>query len=136
MILQAIQKDKMKTIAILQPTGELTAVGFQPDENEMLARLQAACGGYVQAIDMTDTLTMWVNEEGKLNGSEWNECATAIWHAIYGPSDTIFGTVVFTGGADEDGDTQSISDEDWARLAHVAEAYDRAVKEGFAGVGM
>ena len=88
----------MKTIAILKPNGELTGMGTTSDA--MLTVLQTECGGYVQAVDLTGTLTMWCNEEGKLNGSEWNECATAIWHAIYGATDTIFGTVVFTGGAD------------------------------------
>jgi hypothetical protein len=122
----------MKKIAILKPNGELTGMGTTSDE--MLTVLQTACGGYVQSVDLTSTLTMWVNDEGKLNGSEWNECATAIWHAIHGATDTIFGTVVFTGGADEEGETKELTDDDWARLAHVAEAYDRAVKEGFAGV--
>lgn len=121
----------MNTIAILTPAGELSMVTTGED---LLAVLQAQCGGYVQAVDLTPTMTMWCNEEGKLNGSEWNECATAIWHAIYGPSDTIFGTVVFTGGADDEGETQSITTEDFARLQHVADAYKAAMNAGYAGV--
>lgn len=120
------------TIATLTPAGELsTAIA---GDSNLLPILQSACDGYVQAIDLTPTMTMWCNEDGKFNGSEWNECATAIWHAIYGPSDTIFGTVVFTGGADEDGETQGITVEDITRLQRVADAYKAAMAAGFAGV--
>ena len=122
----------MKTLAVITPAGEFSRVSA--DESSMLTVLQTECGGYVQAIDLTDTLTMWCNEDGKFNGSEWNECATAIWHAIHGPTDTIFGTVVFTGTADDEGETQSISETDLGRLEHVVAAYKRAVQEGFAGV--
>lgn len=122
----------MNTVAMITPAGELSRIEYTGED--LLQVLQARCGGYVQAVDLTQTMTMWCNEEGKLNGSEWNECATAIWHAIYGPSDTIFGTVLFTGGADDEGETQSITDEDFARLQHVADAYKAAVSAGFAGV--
>jgi hypothetical protein len=112
----------MENIAIITPDGTLTE---HEKNDDLLGQLQHACGGYVQAVDITGTLTMWVNEEGKLNGSAWNELATAIWHVVYGPTDTIFGTVVFTGGADEDGNTQGISSLDWARLAYIAEEYSK-----------
>lgn len=122
----------MKVLAVIKPNGKLSRVSV--DDGSMLIALQTECGGYVQAIDLTDTLTMWCNEDGKLNGSDWNECATAIWHAINGPTDTIFGNVVFTGTADDEGETQGITSEDFARLEHVAAAYEQAMKAGFAGV--
>lgn len=111
------------TIAILTPAGKLSRVFM---ESEFLKQLQTAVEGHVQVVSLTDTMDMWCNEEGKMNGSEWNESATAIWHAMYGPTDAIFGTVVFSGTPDSDGNTRGISNEDFARLELVAEAARRA----------
>lgn len=124
---------KVNTIAILTPAGELSRTTYT-GAGTLLPILQVECGGYVQVVSLTGTLDMWCNEEGKFNGSEWNECATAVWQAIYGPTDEIFGTVVYTGGPDEDGDTTGISDEDYERLERVAEAYKAAKDAGLAGV--
>ena len=104
---------------IITPAGEFTRK--DTTSRALLSDLQEACGGYVQAVNMTGTMDMWCNEEGKMNGSEWNEIATAIWHAIYGETDTIFGTVVFTGTPDEYGDTRGIDEADAQRLHHVVE---------------
>lgn len=120
----------METIAVFTTDGRLTRV---KKSHDLLAQLQHACGGFVQAVSMTGTLDMWCNEEGKFNGSDYNECATAVWHAIYGATDTIFGTVVFTGTPDANGDTQGITDEDFVRLEYVARAYMNSVAAGSAG---
>lgn len=115
---------KEKKIISIAPDGSLATL--ITSDQFMLSTLQTICGGYVQAVSMTGTMDMWCNEEGKMNGSEWNEIATAIWHAVYGATDTIFGTVAFTGVPDTNGDTQGISDADIARLEIVRSAFFEA----------
>jgi len=71
-----------------------------------LAALQTAVGGYVQAVDLGDDLTMWLNEEGKLEGLPHNDVGQVLWDATYGAgTDYIVGNVVITGGTGEEGET-------------------------------
>jgi hypothetical protein len=76
-----------------------------------LSEFQEIVGGSVQAINLRDDLTIWVNEEGKLNGMPYNHSATLIFQAIFGKgTDVIVGDAFFTGGVDENGNTLEISD--------------------------
>lgn len=43
-----------------------------------LATLQKAVGGYVERVVLSETLTMWVNEEGLLQGLPINMAATIL----------------------------------------------------------
>ncbi len=71
--------------------------------------LQSAVGGWVQAIDLEENLTMWLNEEGKLMGLPHNTTAQKLWDkAFWTGSDFIVGDVVLTGGTDEEGLTLPI----------------------------
>ena len=115
---------KEKKIISIAPDGSMNML--VTNDQFMLSTLQTICGGYVQAVNMTGTMDMWCNEEGKMNGSEWNEIATAIWHAVYGATDTIFGTVAFTGVPDMNGNTRGISEDDIARLGIVRSAFHEA----------
>lgn len=68
--------------------------------------LQTAVGGWVQAIDLDDSLTLWLNEEGKLVGLPHNPYAQFAWDKRYGAhTDYMVGDAVFTGGTDEEGAT-------------------------------
>lgn len=77
---------------------DMTADGLQV--------LQTAVGGWVQAIDLDDSLTLWLNEEGKLVGLPHNPYAQFAWDKRYGAhTDYMVGDAVFTGGTDEEGAT-------------------------------
>jgi hypothetical protein len=77
-----------------------------------LSEFQEIVKGDVQAIDLRDDLTLWINEEGKLDGLPYNHSATLIWEAIFGKgTDIIVGNAFFTGGVDNSGNTLGISDE-------------------------
>jgi hypothetical protein len=76
-----------------------------------LAVLQESVGGWVQAIDLRDDVTMWCNEEGKMEGLAHNPVGQALWVQAYGATDYIVGDVVFTGGTDKDGETLPLSEE-------------------------
>jgi len=74
-------------------------------ETDSLKKLQEAVGGWVQAADLRDDLTLWCNEEGKLiNGMLTNVIGTHLWEKSFGMTDVIMGDIVFTGGTDDDGD--------------------------------
>lgn len=93
------------------------------DENgKTLAGLQKAVGGYVDVIELrhptTGTLAdMWINDEGKMNGSPMNQYATIlaiVCEAGLAYGDFIAGTVVLT-CHNEEGDTTPLS-SDWMEL--------------------
>ncbi|WP_331728765.1 DUF3846 domain-containing protein [Streptomyces anulatus] len=59
----------------------------------------------VTAVDMTDDLTMWLDDEGLINGSPVNVGATALYAAHRPPHQLYHGTAIITGGTDRHGDT-------------------------------
>lgn len=76
-----------------------------------LKELQAAVDGLIQPIDIRENLTMWVNEEFMFRSEpDANVLASAFFAEAGGKYD-IHGTVVFTGGTDEDGNTLGLSEE-------------------------
>ena len=74
-----------------------------------LKTLQELVGGWVQAVDLKSNLTIWCNEEGKMIGLPVNGFATEMWDSVFGATDVIVGNVVFTGGADDEGETIGLS---------------------------
>ena len=112
----------MKKALVITTLGEATII----DLNEgSLEKLQKAVGGYVQAIDLCEGLTMWCNEEGKMMSLPHNPFGQAFWETAFpvsefGRTDYIVGDIVLTGGADNEGDTLGLtSDEIEALLETV-----------------
>jgi hypothetical protein len=99
----------MKLAITLNAEGEAREVELQ--EEGQLEQLQGVVGGWVQAVDFTDNLTIWVNEEGKLVGLPINPMATFLWEKYFGLTDFICGDVIFTGGTDEEGATLGLDEE-------------------------
>ncbi len=96
-----------KNALVITTAGEMSIIDLA--ENE-LATLQAKVGGWVQMVDLNDNLTLWCNEEGKLEGLPLNRYATELWESVYGKTDIIVGDIVLTGGADDEGETLGLSD--------------------------
>jgi hypothetical protein len=89
--------------------------------------------GLVEVVELKHGITMWINEEGKYEDPRRNGRATIFARearSIY-PNDHICGDVLFTGGPDEEGETQGLTDE---QLAYVAQAA-RITEIGFPGSG-
>jgi hypothetical protein len=112
----------MKKALAITTLGEATII----DLNEgSLEKLQTAVGGYVQAIDLCEGVTMWCNEEGKMMSLPHNPFGQAFWETAFpvsefGRTDYIVGDIVLTGGADDEGDTLGLtSDEIEALLETV-----------------
>lgn len=76
-----------------------------------LPHLQHAVGGCVDVVALSEDLDMWVNDEGLLIGLPVNVLATGV-AALHGRTHQAYvGTAVFTGGADADGETLALSEE-------------------------
>lgn len=89
--------------------GECTP--FDLNTNE-LEQLQTAVGGYVQAINLSDDITLWCNEEGKIMNLPHNRIAQVLWDKVFGAeTDYIVGDIVLTGGTDNEGKTVGLSTE-------------------------
>lgn len=94
----------MKTAIKLTTEGKASLIDLTADSNELLT-LQTAVGGYIEAKTLQGGYTLFMNEEGKLQGLPMNERATEIWLANF-PTfpDVIVGDVVIAGGTDEEGE--------------------------------
>lgn len=91
-------------------------------ESEFLSKMQTAVDGLIQPIDLSDNLTMWVNEEFLFRNSfEPNLLGTAMYQSIGGEG-LIMGTIVFTGGVDVEGDTMGLSQNDYYRLLDLVKS--------------
>jgi hypothetical protein len=77
-------------------------------EEDTLGKLQGAVGGWVQAVDLHDDLTLWCNEEGKLTGLPTNVIGTHLWEKSFGTTDIIMGDIVFTGGTGDQGENLAL----------------------------
>ena len=98
-------------------------------EGETLEKLQDAVGGWVQAVDLRDDLTLWCNEEGKLIGLPNNVIGTHMWEKSFGMTDVIMGNIVFTGGTDDEGENLGLPSAWQLQLQELADKL-RSAYEG------
>ena len=96
----------MKKAIQIKTDGTITELDLSTDS---LSTLQEAVGGLVQAIDITEDMTMWCNEEGKMISLPHNPYGQAIWVSTYGHTDYIVGDIVLTGGTDNEGETLGLT---------------------------
>jgi hypothetical protein len=109
-----------KQVVVITPEHEVS-VQQMPVANEYNF-LNTAVAGWIQAVALTDDLegiTLWVNEEGKLDNLPYNPLATLLWEMSYGFTDVICGTAVLTGGSDEDGETLPLTDVQVAQILAI-----------------
>ena len=105
----------MRQALKLNVHGETEVVDLDAPEGSLKV-LQSAVDGWIEAVDLSDEMTMWVNEEGKLIGLIRNDMATKMFREVFGNVDVIMGDVVFTGGADDEGETVGLTDAQIASL--------------------
>lgn len=99
----------MRQALKLNVHGETQVVDLEAPEGALKV-LQSAVDGWVQPVDLSEEMTMWVNEEGKLIGLILNTKANAIFRETFGAVDVIMGDVIFTGGVDDEGETMGLTD--------------------------
>jgi hypothetical protein len=98
----------IKKAFVVQPDGTNYVQEFQ---EAPLRILQEVVEGLIEPIGFGSSVTMWVNEEGKLTGKTPNKVATAFYEGKYGAIDIVVGTIVFTGGTDDEGETLGLTDD-------------------------
>lgn len=85
------------------------------DADSTLSALQQLVGGYIEGVPGIAGTDGYINENGKLDGSAFNEAATKLMHAegLLLPRDWVAGSLVLV-GTDDDGETVGLTDEQLA----------------------
>jgi hypothetical protein len=110
--------ENQKQALVIKTTGEFEVVSFTAKtEYEVIKK---AVGGYLEIIRLSPSMTMWTNEEGKLDGLPVNHRATALWTYYFGATDIIVGNVILTGGTDTDGNCLGLSLADGNKAQTIA----------------
>lgn len=74
--------------------------------------ISSAVEGWIECVHLSSLgVDLWCNEEGKLAGLPQNEIASYLFHREFGQFDSIRGNVIFTGGADGEGETLGLSED-------------------------
>lgn len=106
----------MRKALVVGTDHSLEVVDLGETSEETSKALNTAVGGWYQAVDINPTLTLWCNEEGKIHGLPINTIATKVFQARFGAYDVIMGNVIFTGGADEEGETVGLTEDQMKQL--------------------
>lgn len=118
----------LKKAVVVQPNGSAEVIEIA--DGQMLATLQKAVDGYIEAVDLDEQFVMWVNEEGLYRADLSSNYLGAILYKeiikVYNP---INGTVVFTGGTDEEGFTLGLTDVQIAGTLAMADVAYRATHQ-------
>ena len=98
------------------------------DRSALLQAIYTAIGcRYVEVVQPTDTICLWVDEEALLNHSDPNLLATLVAAELGSFPQVLRGDVVATGGADAEGNTLPLSEQDLRLL--------QAIVDRISGVG-
>jgi hypothetical protein len=105
----------MKALHI-KTDGKVSILNF--DKDTCYKTLSDAVGGLIECVALAKDIDMWVNEEGKNMGLDFNPHATRLFVHAFGVTDPIAGDVIVTGGADDEGETLGLSDERIDEITH------------------
>jgi hypothetical protein len=86
-----------------------------------LSEMQGVVGGLIEPIDLTPSLTMWVNEEFLyMPELEVNVIGSSFFHLMAGGEYAIHGNVIFTGGTGEDGEILDLGSKEASLIKEMA----------------
>lgn len=75
-----------------------------------LAALRKAVAGDIESITLADTMTMFVNEAGKIKRLPLNKLATEIYHTYLPTNDYVAGDAIIL-GLDKEGSSCSLTEQ-------------------------
>ena len=99
----------MAKAVIITTEGEKKVAEFQVGESYKL--LSETVGGLIECVRLAPNLDMWVNDNGLAEGLAQNPHGTALYVDTFNYPNVIVGNIIFTGGADEEGETLGLTDE-------------------------
>ncbi|MFH8439308.1 DUF3846 domain-containing protein [Streptomyces sp. NPDC018007] len=100
---------------VLRPDGVFKVIDWPKDGHLPILYREIGCTA-VDVVDLSRTLSMWLDDEGLINGSDANCAATILYALHHAPHQTYHGTVVLTGGTDRHGDTLGLTKDKVAEL--------------------
>lgn len=99
----------MKAAMRITTSGDISMHDLDSGEYQVLS---TGVGGLIEPIELSATLTLWLNEEGKIHGLPHNPFAQQLWDEVFGShTDYLVGDVVLTGGTDSDGNTIGLTED-------------------------
>lgn len=99
---------KKQKAVIITTEGTKSVVEFEIGDSYKL--LSNSVGGMIECVGLGDA-DLWCNENGIAEGLPLNMIASAIYSETFNASNPILGNVIITGGADEEGETLGLTDE-------------------------
>jgi len=118
-----------KTALVIRANGastEIACTRFDVIPNTGLASLQAAVGGFIEAVRLGNDAIMYVNEEGLLLGLPHNHVATSLYRQFY-PAilrQEIVGDVIIVGVDPETGEERDYPDLIGEEAAFIAAGHN------------
>ncbi|MFE6189147.1 DUF3846 domain-containing protein [Streptomyces sp. NPDC056465] len=100
---------------LLRTDGSFELIDW-PTDGQLNALYQVISCQNIDAVDITDQLTMWLDDEGAINGSPVNRAATLLYAAHRPPHQRYHGHAVITGGTDRHGNTLGLTQDQTAEL--------------------
>lgn len=79
---------------IIKSSGEEIVTHPKANGKFSLEEIQAAVGGYIERVCLSEGKQMFLNEEGKLNNLPFNQKATVLTRGILAYDDFIVGDVI------------------------------------------
>jgi len=114
------------TVKALRVNADMTTEVIDLERGQAgYAQLYDAVCGYIEYVSLCPTISMVVNEEGKLRDMHYNDIATGIWAAYYGLTDRILGNAVLVGPSDAEGEATDLS----PAVIHEITKYAVLIKE-------
>ena len=105
-------------VVIVECDGAVRCERWTPTEGSLLEPLSKAVGGLIDVVSLDGGLDMWVNDEG-LYRCEPNPYATLIARSAGAVQSCYYGPTVFTGAADQHGNTLGLPETMAATLIEL-----------------
>ncbi|MFI6874961.1 DUF3846 domain-containing protein [Streptomyces sp. NPDC050400] len=105
---------------LIRTDGQFRLIDWPANDADHLKILYAACDAdHIDAVRITDALTMWLDDEGMINEAGPNLGATRLYALHRQPHQLYYGHALFTGGADADGNTLGLTSDEAAHLVEM-----------------
>ncbi|NUW05226.1 DUF3846 domain-containing protein [Streptomyces sp. CAI 127] len=114
-------EQKKNHALILRTNGEFEIIDWPAcgDRGHLEILYRATDSRAVDGIDISPTLTMWLNNAAPNANAPVNRTASILYALHREPHQLYHGTAVFTGGADPQGETRGLTKDEIASLVEM-----------------